>query len=142
MPKKAGFSQEQDLPVGNTWETTWVRDARLRLGGGAVLGLDEIRARAACAEPRVRRGVDGHGRQPAAGRAHGEGLTMQDESTMEALPEGVRRVSAALKEAGHPHAPLMLSDSARTAQQAADALGVAVGQIAKSIVFRRKSDDQ
>jgi prolyl-tRNA editing enzyme YbaK/EbsC (Cys-tRNA(Pro) deacylase) len=35
----------------------------------------------------------------------------------------------------------MLSDAARTAQQAADALGVAVGQIAKSIVFRRKTDD-
>ena len=37
--------------------------------------------------------------------------------------------------------PLMLDDAARTAQQAADALGVAVGQIAKSIVFRRKPDD-
>ncbi|MDB5742616.1 MAG: YbaK/prolyl-tRNA synthetase associated region [Polaromonas sp.] len=35
----------------------------------------------------------------------------------------------------------MLDDAARTAQQAADALGVAVGQIAKSIVFRRKPDD-
>jgi len=35
----------------------------------------------------------------------------------------------------------MLDNAARTAQQAADALGVAVGQIAKSIVFRRKSDD-
>ena len=35
----------------------------------------------------------------------------------------------------------MLDDAARTAQQAADALGIAVGQIAKSIVFRRKSDD-
>ncbi len=34
----------------------------------------------------------------------------------------------------------MLEDAARTAQQAADALGVALGQIAKSIVFRRKSD--
>src|SRR5574337_1445602 len=28
-----------------------------------------------------------------------------------------------------------------TAQQAADALGVKLGQIAKSIIFRRKSDD-
>jgi prolyl-tRNA editing enzyme YbaK/EbsC (Cys-tRNA(Pro) deacylase) len=35
----------------------------------------------------------------------------------------------------------MLDDAARTAQQAADALGIAVGQIAKSIIFRRKSDD-
>ncbi|MGH8846809.1 MAG: YbaK/EbsC family protein [Polaromonas sp.] len=39
------------------------------------------------------------------------------------------------------HAPVMLDDAARTAQQAADALGIAVGQIAKSIIFRRKSDD-
>ena len=66
----------------------------------------------------------------------------QDEKMTEVLPDGVRRVAAALQEAGHPHAPRMLSDSARTAQQAADALGVAVGQIAKSIVFRRKSDDR
>lgn len=35
----------------------------------------------------------------------------------------------------------MLDDACRTAQQAADALGIAVGQIAKSIIFRRKSDD-
>ena len=30
---------------------------------------------------------------------------------------------------------------ARTAQEAADALGVGVGQIAKSVIFRRKADD-
>jgi prolyl-tRNA editing enzyme YbaK/EbsC (Cys-tRNA(Pro) deacylase)/predicted Fe-S protein YdhL (DUF1289 family) len=35
----------------------------------------------------------------------------------------------------------MLEEAARTAQQAADALGVALGQIAKSIIFRRQSDD-
>ncbi|MBU6503321.1 MAG: YbaK/EbsC family protein [Burkholderiales bacterium] len=57
------------------------------------------------------------------------------------LPEGVQRVATALQAQGHPHAPLMLDDAARTAQQAADALGIAVGQIAKSIVFRRTSDD-
>jgi prolyl-tRNA editing enzyme YbaK/EbsC (Cys-tRNA(Pro) deacylase) len=57
------------------------------------------------------------------------------------LPEGVQRVARVLQEQGHPHAPVMLSDAARTAQQAADALGVHVGQIAKSIIFRRKSDD-
>jgi prolyl-tRNA editing enzyme YbaK/EbsC (Cys-tRNA(Pro) deacylase)/predicted Fe-S protein YdhL (DUF1289 family) len=58
-----------------------------------------------------------------------------------ALPEGVQRVMAVLQANGHQHGPVMLDDAARTAQQAADALGVAVGQIAKSIVFRRKSDD-
>jgi len=34
----------------------------------------------------------------------------------------------------------MLDDAARTAQQAADALGVDLGQIAKSIEFKRKPD--
>jgi prolyl-tRNA editing enzyme YbaK/EbsC (Cys-tRNA(Pro) deacylase) len=60
---------------------------------------------------------------------------------LSALPEGVQRVARALRDKGHPHEPVMLDDAARTAQQAADALGIAVGQIAKSIIFRRKSDD-
>jgi prolyl-tRNA editing enzyme YbaK/EbsC (Cys-tRNA(Pro) deacylase) len=60
---------------------------------------------------------------------------------LSALPEGVERVARMLREKGHPHVPVMLDDAARTAQQAADALGIAVGQIAKSIIFRRKSDD-
>ncbi|HVR53798.1 MAG TPA: YbaK/EbsC family protein [Pseudorhodoferax sp.] len=60
---------------------------------------------------------------------------------LSALPEGVQRVARALQDKAHPHAPQMLDDAARTAQQAADALGIAVGQIAKSIIFRRKSDD-
>ena len=62
-------------------------------------------------------------------------------SELTSLPEGVQRVARALQDKGHPHAPLMLDDAARTAQQAADALGIQVGQIAKSIIFRRKSDD-
>jgi prolyl-tRNA editing enzyme YbaK/EbsC (Cys-tRNA(Pro) deacylase) len=57
------------------------------------------------------------------------------------LPEGVQRVARALQDKAHPHPPVMLQDAVRTAQQAADALGIAVGQIAKSIIFRRKSDD-
>ena len=60
---------------------------------------------------------------------------------MSALPEGVQRVARALQALGHPHAPVLLDGAARTAQQAADALGIAVGQIAKSIIFRRQSDD-
>ena len=58
-----------------------------------------------------------------------------------ALPETVQRVARLLQSAGHPHAPQMLDDAARTAQQAADALGIDVGQIAKSIIFKRKSDN-
>jgi prolyl-tRNA editing enzyme YbaK/EbsC (Cys-tRNA(Pro) deacylase) len=57
------------------------------------------------------------------------------------LPEGVQRVARVLQDLGHPHLPVMLDDAARTAQQAADALGISVGQIAKSIIFRRKSDE-
>ena len=60
---------------------------------------------------------------------------------LSALPEGVQRVARELRDKGHPHAPVMLDDAARTAQQAADALGISVGQIAKSIIFRRKSDN-
>jgi len=56
------------------------------------------------------------------------------------LPEGMQRVARALLDKGHPHAPVMLDEAARTAQQAADALGVALGQIAKSIIFKRKPD--
>ena len=62
-------------------------------------------------------------------------------SELVALPEGVQKVASVLQAKEHPHAPIMLEDAARTAQQAADALGVGIGQIAKSIVFRRKSDD-
>ena len=46
-----------------------------------------------------------------------------------------------LREHEHPHAPMLLGNAARTAQQAAEALGVVLGQIAKSIVFRRQGDD-
>ena len=57
-------------------------------------------------------------------------------------PEGFRRVTQALAAQCHPHAPLWLDVSARTSQEAAEALGVAVGQIAKSVIFRRKDDDR
>ncbi|MBC7481485.1 MAG: YbaK/EbsC family protein [Rhizobacter sp.] len=56
-------------------------------------------------------------------------------------PEGFRRVSAQLAARGHAHAPVYLDVAARTSQEAAEALGVAVGQIAKSVVFRRRADD-
>ena len=56
-------------------------------------------------------------------------------------PEGFRRVAATLTERGHPHAPRWLDVSARTCAEAADALGVQVGQIAKSVIFRRRADE-
>lgn len=56
------------------------------------------------------------------------------------FPEGFRRVSQSLGERRHAHQPLWLEVAARTSQEAADALGVSLGQIAKSVVFRRKAD--
>ena len=47
----------------------------------------------------------------------------------------VQRVTAELKELGVKGEVHVLSDSARTAQEAADALGILVGQVASSIVF-------
>ena len=52
----------------------------------------------------------------------------------------VQRVSAKLKELGIKGEVHVLSDSARTAQEAADALGILAGQVASSIVF--KLDDE
>jgi len=52
----------------------------------------------------------------------------------------VQRVSAKLKELGIKGEVHVLSDSARTAQEAADALGILVGQVASSIVFKLDDD--
>jgi prolyl-tRNA editing enzyme YbaK/EbsC (Cys-tRNA(Pro) deacylase) len=56
-------------------------------------------------------------------------------------PEGFRRVAQVLQERGHPYAPLWLDVAARTCAEAAQALQVQVGQIAKSVIFRRRADD-
>ena len=47
-----------------------------------------------------------------------------------------------LAEMGHPHPPQWLDVPARTCAEAAQALGVQVGQIAKSVVFRRQADQR
>lgn len=57
-------------------------------------------------------------------------------------PDGFERVAQALQRHRHAHAPQWLDVAARTAHEAADALGVALGQIAKSVVFRRQADDR
>jgi prolyl-tRNA editing enzyme YbaK/EbsC (Cys-tRNA(Pro) deacylase) len=57
-------------------------------------------------------------------------------------PEGFRRVAAALASCGHGHAPVWLDVAVRTSQQAAEHLGVSVGQIAKSVIFRRREDER
>ena len=60
---------------------------------------------------------------------------------MEGIKEkaAVKRVIAALAEHGLPGEVHVLSDSARTAQEAASALGIEVGQIASSLIFKLPS---
>jgi prolyl-tRNA editing enzyme YbaK/EbsC (Cys-tRNA(Pro) deacylase) len=55
--------------------------------------------------------------------------------------EGFALVTELLARAGHPHPPRWLEVPARTCEEAAQALGLATGQIAKSVIFRRKADD-
>ena len=52
------------------------------------------------------------------------------------LPVSAQRVQQALTAAGTSARVIELDVAARTSQQAADALGIGVGQIAKSLVFR------
>ena len=60
---------------------------------------------------------------------------------MEGVKEkaAVKRVIAALSEHGLKGEVHVLSDSARTAQEAASALGIEVGQIASSLIFKLPS---
>jgi prolyl-tRNA editing enzyme YbaK/EbsC (Cys-tRNA(Pro) deacylase)/predicted Fe-S protein YdhL (DUF1289 family) len=59
----------------------------------------------------------------------------------DAGPEGFRRVVDWLRARAHPHVPRMLDTPARTVQEAAEALGVERGQVAKSVVFRHRASD-
>lgn len=54
--------------------------------------------------------------------------------------EGFERVRDTLQQLSHEQTPRWLEVAARTAQEAADALGVSLGQIAKSVVFRRADE--
>jgi prolyl-tRNA editing enzyme YbaK/EbsC (Cys-tRNA(Pro) deacylase) len=57
-------------------------------------------------------------------------------ATSPALPASAQRVQNALARLGIDSRVIELPVAARTSQQAADALGVEVGRIAKSLVFR------
>jgi len=56
-------------------------------------------------------------------------------------PDSVQRVRRRLAHLGYEGEVTMLAESARSAQQAADAVGAEVGAIAKAIIFRRSGDD-
>ncbi len=55
-------------------------------------------------------------------------------------PEGFRRVARWLAERSHRHEPRWLDVAARTCEDAATALEVQTGQIAKSVIFRHLID--
>ncbi|MDF2726129.1 MAG: rane protein [Paenibacillus sp.] len=61
---------------------------------------------------------------------------------MNQLKESAQRVQNKLSELGHANQVLELADSTRTAQEAADAIGCDVAQIAKSIIFRLAGSDK
>lgn len=52
------------------------------------------------------------------------------------MSKSLKRVTRALADAGLDVTPLAMPDQTRTAQQAADAIGCTLDQIAKSIIFR------
>lgn len=58
------------------------------------------------------------------------------------LNESAQRVQDKLAELGYTNKVVELPDSTRTAQQAAEAIGCKVAQIAKSIIFRLKNTDK
>ena len=68
-------------------------------------------------------------------------MAADSSSTDSPTHEAFVQVTRLLAELGHPHPPRWLDVPARTCQEAAEALGLATGQIAKSVIFRRKADD-
>lgn len=55
--------------------------------------------------------------------------------------DSVQRVAQLLKDMNHDQVIVMLPSTGRTSAEAAESLGCQVAEIAKSIVFRRLSDD-
>ncbi len=61
---------------------------------------------------------------------------------MQKLTESSQLVQDKLQQLGYDNEIVQLADSARTAQEAADALGCEIAQIAKSIIFRVKTTNE
>lgn len=61
---------------------------------------------------------------------------------MNSLKESAQRIQNLLQEMGYSNQVVELPDSTRTAQEAADAIGCEVAQIAKSIIFHLTSSDK
>ncbi|MCY1528849.1 Cys-tRNA(Pro) deacylase [compost metagenome] len=61
--------------------------------------------------------------------------------SLAALPESAQRVARLLLDLGHDKPVVVLPQTGKTSAEAAAGLGCEVAQIAKSIIFRRASDD-
>ncbi|WP_313625168.1 YbaK/EbsC family protein [Achromobacter sp.] len=61
--------------------------------------------------------------------------------SLAALPESAQRVARLLLEIGHDKPVVVLPQTGKTSAEAAAGLGCEVAQIAKSIIFRRATDD-
>lgn len=66
---------------------------------------------------------------------------MEQHQYADALPDSAQRVANLLGELKHDKPVVMLSSAGRTSAEAAAGLGCSVAEIAKSIIFRRLSDD-
>ena len=64
-----------------------------------------------------------------------------NETDQDALPEAAKRVAQLLETHGYAKPIVMLPASGKTSAEAAAGLGCEIAQIAKSIIFRRLSDD-
>jgi prolyl-tRNA editing enzyme YbaK/EbsC (Cys-tRNA(Pro) deacylase) len=62
-------------------------------------------------------------------------------AALAALPPAAQRVADLLRCMGHDQPVVLLPETGKTSQEAADALGCQVAEIAKSIVFRQLADD-
>jgi prolyl-tRNA editing enzyme YbaK/EbsC (Cys-tRNA(Pro) deacylase) len=60
---------------------------------------------------------------------------------LKSLPESAQRVALLLQSLGHDKSVVLLEQTGRTSAEAAEGLGCEVAQIAKSIIFRRVSDN-
>ncbi|MQR00908.1 YbaK/EbsC family protein [Glaciimonas soli] len=64
-----------------------------------------------------------------------------ENANQQKLPDTAQRVAELLREIGHDKSVVMLPETGKTSAEAAAGLGCSVAEIAKSIVFRRLSDD-
>jgi prolyl-tRNA editing enzyme YbaK/EbsC (Cys-tRNA(Pro) deacylase) len=68
-------------------------------------------------------------------------MSTKEQSENMKLPDTAQRVADLLNALGHDKPVVMLPETGKTSAEAAAGLGCTVAEIAKSIVFRRRSDD-